>query len=60
MIDVTDSSPRDIMTPDGIAELDVIVNDGHAWVWLGKKDKRTNKMRPHREYRIEDLYEQPE
>jgi hypothetical protein len=45
------------MTPLGIADLDFVSTDGTAWVWLGRRDSRTNKMRSHIMWDVEELME---
>jgi len=55
--DVNDNTPRTVMTPQGLAELDFSCTDGAAWVWQGARDARTNKMRPHLMWDAEDLME---
>ena len=55
--DMRNNTPRPVMTPLGIADLDFVSTDGTAWVWLGRRDSRTNKMRSHIMWDVEELME---
>ena len=56
MIDITNKQRRYINTPGGIAEIDIYTEDS-VWVWLGERDRRTNIMRPHEEYKFDECEE---
>jgi hypothetical protein len=55
--DPNNQEPRMVMTPQGLADLDIILDDDTVFVWQGKQDNRTNRMRPHLQWNIKDVGE---
>lgn len=55
--DKNNKEPRTVMTPQGLAELSLILDDDTVFVWQGKIDKRTNKMRSHLQWDMKEVKE---